>query len=124
MTPERQRVDKWLWYARITKSRSRAQKLITGGHLRINREKTLTASRGVRIGDVLTIALSHRILVLRIDDLGTRRGPAAQARRLYTDLSPSSRPPPGDDVARPAGNGRPTKRDRRRIDRLRRGGAI
>ncbi len=121
MAGPRQRLDKWLWYARVAKTRSRAQKLIAEGRVRLNREKTTTVSRPVRIGDVLTIGLGRRVLVLRIEDLGKRRGPAAEAQGLYTDLSPPPLPPPlpAEPGRRDAGTGRPTKRDRRRIDRLR-----
>ena len=74
----------------------------------------------MRVGDVLTIALERRVLVLKVAALGTRRGPLAEAQKLYEDLSPP--PPPREAPApqppgqREAGAGRPTKRDRRRID--------
>lgn len=74
----------------------------------------------MRVGDVLTIALERRVLVLKIAALGTRRGPFSEAQKLYEDLSPP--PPPREAPAPPspgqreAGAGRPTKRDRRRID--------
>lgn len=117
------RVDKWLWYARVAKSRTLAQKLATSGHIRVNKEKISSASKTVRVGDVLTIALERRILVLKIAALGTRRGPFSEAQTLYEDLSPP--PPPKANPAptapglREPGAGRPTKRDRRRIDAFR-----
>ncbi|GAA0785440.1 RNA-binding S4 domain-containing protein [Roseibium denhamense] len=113
------RIDKWLWYARVTKSRSLAQKLATGGHVRVNKDKISSASKTVKTGDVLTIALERRILVLKVVALGKRRGPYEEARLLYEDLSP---PPPPKKHAEPAvavrdaGAGRPTKRDRRKLD--------
>ncbi len=113
------RVDKWLWYARVTKSRTLAQKLASAGHVRINREKIDAPSKTVKIGDVLTVTLERKILVLKIKALGTRRGPAPEAALLYEDMSP---PPPPKEVrqAAPAqrepGAGRPTKRDRRQLD--------
>ncbi|MBO6508263.1 MAG: RNA-binding S4 domain-containing protein [Roseibium sp.] len=117
------RVDKWLWYARVTKSRSLAQKLATSGHVRVNKEKISSASKALKVGDVLTITLERRILVLKVLELGTRRGPYEEARKLYEDMSPppppkkdSPPPPPGQ---REAGSGRPTKRDRRKIDAFR-----
>ncbi|MBD1546778.1 RNA-binding S4 domain-containing protein [Labrenzia aggregata] len=117
------RVDKWLWYARVAKSRTLAQKLATSGHIRINKDKISSASKTVRIGDVLTIALERRVLVLKVAALGTRRGPFAEAQKLYEDLSPPppprEAPPPPPPGQREAGAGRPTKRDRRRIDTLR-----
>ncbi|MEP1574877.1 MAG: RNA-binding S4 domain-containing protein [Roseibium album] len=117
------RIDKWLWYARVTKSRSLAQKLATTGHVRINRDKISSASKTVRIGDVLTIALERRVLVLKIAGLGSRRGPFEEARKLYEDLSPPLPPkkesPPPAPGQREAGAGRPTKRDRRKMDAFR-----
>ncbi|POF32742.1 RNA-binding S4 domain-containing protein [Roseibium marinum] len=112
-------MDKWLWYARVTKSRSLAQKLISSRHVRVNSDKISSASKTVRIGDVLTITLDRRILVLKVAVLGTRRGPFEEARKLYEDLSPPPPPrqaPPSHPALREAGAGRPTKRDRRKID--------
>ncbi|SHM94603.1 RNA-binding S4 domain-containing protein [Roseibium suaedae] len=116
------RIDKWLWYARVTKSRSLAQKLATSGHVRVNKEKIDSSSKAIRAGDVLTIGLERKILILKVVALGTRRGPYEEARLLYEDLSP----PPPDKVETPAvpaqrdpGAGRPTKRDRRKLDAFR-----
>ena len=121
---EKRRVDKWLWYARVVKSRTLAAKLAAGGHVRLNRAKISSASQSVRVGDVLTITLPRAVKVLRILNLGERRGPAAEARLLFEDLSPA--PPPrvaAPEPNRPPGAGRPTKRERRLIDRMReRGG--
>ncbi|WP_422378881.1 RNA-binding S4 domain-containing protein [Roseibium sp.] len=117
------RIDKWLWYARVTKSRSLAQKLATSGHVRVNRDKISSASKTIRTGDVLTVALDRRILVLKVLALGARRGPYEEARKLYEDLSPppppKEAPPPLPPGQREAGSGRPTKRDRRKLDALR-----
>ncbi|OKL43944.1 RNA-binding S4 domain-containing protein [Pseudovibrio exalbescens] len=114
-----QRIDKWLWYARVTKSRTLAQKLAMSGHVRLNKEKVTTAKQGIKLGDVLTIALPRRLLVYKVLDLGARRGPASEAQLLYEDLSP---PPPPKDEGKPEqrdrGTGRPTKRDRRQLIRL------
>ncbi|WP_297587751.1 RNA-binding S4 domain-containing protein [Roseibium sp.] len=118
------RIDKWLWYARVTKSRSLAQKLATSGHVRVNKDKISSASKAIKTGDVLTIGLERRILVLKILALGTRRGPYEEARTLYEDLSPppppKEAPPPLPPGQREAGSGRPTKRDRRKMDAFRR----
>jgi ribosome-associated heat shock protein Hsp15 len=84
---ERQRIDKWLFFARVVKSRSLAAKLAQAGRVRVNREKIDQASQIVRPGDVLTITLDRRILVYRIVSPGTRRGPAEEARLLYEDLT-------------------------------------
>ncbi len=113
--PERQRIDKWLWHARMARTRTAAQHLAVSGRIRVNREKTDTSSRAVKIGDVLTMGLEGSVRVLRIVAFAARRGPAAEARLLYEDLSPA--PVPGSDPPRPAAErtGRPSKRDRRRL---------
>lgn len=123
-TTARQRLDKWLFFARVVKSRSLAAKLVQAGRVRVNRDKADQASHMVKPGDVLTVTLERRILVLKLLDGGTRRGPAEEARRLYEDLTPPT--PPRDaalpDVLPPyreAGSGRPTKKERRETDRLR-----
>ncbi|MTI16865.1 RNA-binding S4 domain-containing protein [Rhodobacteraceae bacterium RKSG542] len=111
-----QRIDKWLWYARITKSRTLAQKLAVSGHIRVNKEKVSASKHPIKVDDVLTIVLPRRLLVLKVQDLGTRRGPAPEAQGLYEDISP---PPPPKEEAKQAererGAGRPTKRERRQI---------
>jgi ribosome-associated heat shock protein Hsp15 len=116
-----QRIDKWMWFARVTKTRTLAQKLALSGRVRVNREKNDSASRIVRTGDTLTIAFEAGVRVLRVLLPGARRGPASEARLLYDDLSPPPLPraprvsPPGE---RMPGSGRPTKRERRAIDTL------
>jgi ribosome-associated heat shock protein Hsp15 len=84
---EAQRIDKWLWFARIAKTRTLAQKLAVSGHLRVNRERSDSASRLVKSGDTLTIATEGSVRVLRVRGLGQRRGPPAEARQLYDELS-------------------------------------
>jgi ribosome-associated heat shock protein Hsp15 len=121
MAEGRQRLDKWLFFARVVKSRSLAAKLVQGGHVRINGRKSDQASDAVRAGDVLTIARGGRILLYRVLGEGVRRGPAEEARRLYEDISPPADPLPDSDAGRDPGSGRPTKRERRQIDRLRGG---
>lgn len=121
---EKIRIDKWLWYARVVKTRTLAAKLVSGGHVRVNREKTTSASAKVKRGDVLTIAAHERIRVLEIREVGKRRGPAAEAATLFNDLSP---PPP--KKSEPATDGteasvqrtkRPDKRDRRQAAAMKR----
>lgn len=112
----RLRIDKWLWFARLAKTRTLAQKLATSGRVRVNREKNDNAARPVKVGDVLTIALDSGVRVLRISAMADRRGPAAEARLLYQDLAP---PVPAGSLVKMAGNGRPTKRARRKLDGLR-----
>ena len=117
MADDRVRIDKWLWFARLAKTRTVAQKLAVSGRVRINRRKNDNASRPVKIGDVLTIALDSGVRVLRVAAVGSRRGPAKEARLLYEDLSP---PSPSRPPAAPSASGRPTKRDRRILDNFRR----
>jgi len=116
----RQRIDKWLFFARVVKSRSLAAKLAQAGRVRVNRNKIDQAAYQVKTGDVLTITLDRRVLVYRILKVGERRGPAPEARLLYEDLAPPEAAPV--DVApapkRERGAGRPTKKDRRALDAL------
>ncbi len=120
----RQRIDKWLFFARVVKSRSLAAKLVQAGRVRLNRDKIDQPSQQIKPGDVLTMTLERRVIVYRVLDPGTRRGPADEARTLYEDLTP---PPASggeavpDAIApvRPRGSGRPTKKDRRRMDAVR-----
>ena len=83
MGSDRQRIDKWLFFARAAKSRTLAAKMAQGGHVRVNGAKIGQASHEVKTGDVVTLSLSSRVLVYRIVDCGTRRGPAPEARLLY-----------------------------------------
>lgn len=116
------RLDKWLWYARFFKTRSLAAKLCAAGKLRLNRMIVRKAHQPVRPGDVLTFPQGWRIRVIRVVALGERRGPASAARLLFEDLDPAASS--GDmlhaaSVAeRAPGDGRPTKKERRAIDRL------
>jgi ribosome-associated heat shock protein Hsp15 len=109
----RLRIDKWLWFARLAKTRTLAQKLAASGRVRVNRERNEAVSRSVKIGDTLTIGGPTGVRVFRIVALGVRRGPPAEARGLYDDLSP----PPAPAAAR--SGPRPTKHDRRAIDAFR-----
>ena len=84
----RQRLDKWLWFARVVKTRSLAARLVTEGHVRINSVRVETAAKSVRPGDVVTVALERHVRVLRMVAPGERRGPAPEARGLYEDLAP------------------------------------
>ncbi len=124
-----QRLDRWLWFARFFKNRTLATRFVASGHLRINGERVVKAHYGVRIADVLTFAQGPHVRVIRVAALGIRRGPASEARTLYDDLEPPpvagsvGAAPIGPETAptaeRPFGTGRPTKADRRALDRLR-----
>lgn len=93
MKPDRQRLDKWLWYARFAKTRSLAARLVTGGFVRLNGLRVENAAKALACGDVLTIAAEHATATVRVLDLGERRGPAPEARLLYADLAAG--PPEG-----------------------------
>jgi ribosome-associated heat shock protein Hsp15 len=81
----RQRLDKWLWIARVVKTREAAASLVEGGKVRLNGQKTLKPGHGVKAGDVLTIVLHTRVRVLHVAGLGERRGSAAEACLLYVE---------------------------------------
>jgi len=87
------RLDKFLWFARIVKTRALAQAFAEDGRLRIHGRVVDRAHAPVRVGDVLSFALHGRVRVLRIEALPARRGPAAEARALYTDLSEATAEP-------------------------------
>jgi ribosome-associated heat shock protein Hsp15 len=112
-----QRLDRWLWFSRVLKSRTAAAQLVEAGKVRVNRARVIKPSHGVRPGDVLTIALRGRIQVLKVLAAGVRRGPPVEARQLYEVLS-DNRPAQGAVAQREPGAARPTKRDRRLIERL------
>jgi ribosome-associated heat shock protein Hsp15 len=116
------RLDKWLWHARFARTRSLAAKLIAAARFRINGNPTGKAHHAVRAGDVLTFPLGPHIRVIKVLALGARRGPAPEARLLYEDLDPPKPTAPmlkePAVAAREDGAGRPTKRERRAIDRL------
>ncbi|MCQ0987986.1 RNA-binding S4 domain-containing protein [Jiella marina] len=124
-----QRVDKWLFFARIVKSRTLAQKLVQSGGVRVNRDKIDNPARQVRVGDTLTISYARAVRVLTIRQPGLRRGPAPEAATLYEEIVPAT--PDKDDnpssrgpaAAPEAGAGRPSKKDRRALQRLKQGEA-
>jgi ribosome-associated heat shock protein Hsp15 len=84
---ERQRLDKWLWFARVVKTRSLAARLVTEGRVRINARRIETPAQAIVPGDVLTIALEQKVRVLKVIGPGTRRGAYPEARLLFEDLS-------------------------------------
>ena len=86
MTPESIRLDKWLWQARFFKSRALASKICAAGHVRIDGKRATKVHTTIRPGHVLTFPQARDIRVVRVIALGTRRGPAVQARTLYEDL--------------------------------------
>jgi ribosome-associated heat shock protein Hsp15 len=115
------RIDKWLWAARVFKTRSLAAAACQGGKVDVNDDAAKPAKL-VRPGDVVRVTLPlGRRRIVKVVVPGERRGGAAEARELYEDLTPPEpprrrqAPPP----FRPMGAGRPTKRERRQLDRLR-----
>ena len=92
----RQRLDKWLWFARVVKSRTGAAKLVEDGHVRVNAVRVDNPAKAIRPGDVLTIALDRQVRVLKVLAPGERRGPYEEAKLLYEDLAAS--PPQGDSL--------------------------
>lgn len=131
-----QRIDKWLWHARFARTRTAAQRLAVSGHVRINKQKVNNASRPVRPGDVLTLALGRAVVVLTVVAIAARRGSADMAQTLYSQHEPEAsnlraqprRRAPQDDAnagvptAGPQRKGRPGKRDRAQATALKRHG--
>lgn len=118
---DRQRIDKWLWHARVVRTRGAAAALAGSGHVRVNGQRIDAPSRAVKPGDVVTVALDRSVRVLKVTGFAERRGAADDARVLYEDLSDPA--PRGSERAagvpvREPGAGRPTKRDRRALERL------
>ena len=83
---ERQRLDKWLWHARVVKARSSAAALVEAGHVRINGVREKAPGHAVKPGDVLTVALDNSVRILKVVAFAERRGGATAARVLYEDL--------------------------------------
>ena len=84
---ERQRIDKWLWHARMVRTRTDAAALTTAGFVRLNGRRMTAAGHPVRVGDVVTVALDRTVRVVRVEGLCERRGGAPVARALYRDLT-------------------------------------
>ncbi len=114
------RVDRWLWSVRLFKTRSEATEACRGGHVRINRSAAKPASL-VRVGDSITARAGGRERVVEVARIIDKRVAAPIAAECYLDHSPP--PPPREMTAplfvRDRATGRPTKRDRRQLDRLR-----
>ena len=83
---ERQRLDKWLWHARVVKARSSAAELVEAGHVRINGVRETAPGHAVKTGDVLTIGLDRTVRILKVMGFSERRGDASAARGLYVDM--------------------------------------
>jgi ribosome-associated heat shock protein Hsp15 len=123
LSDDRQRIDKWLWHARIVRTRSAAAALAASGHVRLNGARVDAPAKAVKAGDVVTIALDARVRVLKVTGFAVRRGAAEQGRALYEDMAPAepARAPRIEDepvARRDPGSGRPTKQERRAIARF------
>ena len=81
------RLDKWLWQARFFKTRALAAQVVGKGRLRLNQTIVTKAHHRVRTGDVLTFPQGRAVRVVRVVELGSRRGPASEAQTLYQDLT-------------------------------------
>lgn len=91
-----QRIDRWLWFARFVKTRALAQRLVSGGKVRVNHSKLTKPSQTVSPGDIVSFMVHNRIHAVRVLEIGTRRGPAPEARQLYADMNSAA---PGDKTA-------------------------
>jgi ribosome-associated heat shock protein Hsp15 len=114
------RVDQWLWAVRLAPTRSAAADACRGGHVRVN-GCTAKPATSVKVGDRVEVQVGRRLRVVEVTKTITKRVGAPLAAECLVDHSPP--PPPRDEdvpvFRRDPGTGRPTKRDRRRIDRLR-----
>jgi ribosome-associated heat shock protein Hsp15 len=117
LSDDRQRIDKWLWHARVVRTRSAAAALAASGHVRLNGTRVDAPSKAVKAGDVVTIALDARVRVLKVTGFALRRGGADQGRALYEDMAPPQ-PAAAPIARRDPGSGRPTKQERRAIERF------
>lgn len=117
-----QRIDVWLWHARFYKTRSLATKMVRGGKVRLNGNICKKSSVMVTIDDVLTFSRADEILIAKVAAIGIRRGPAPEAQMLYEDLTPPKEvtklAQKDKLLLREKGAGRPTKAERRAIDKL------
>jgi ribosomal 50S subunit-recycling heat shock protein len=115
----KQRLDKWLFFARFVKSRTLAGGLAANGHIKINDKASTGADNPVRVGDMLVIRHGSRLIICKVLGLGERRGPATEAQSLYEDLTPTPSDATPVVAQRDAGAGRPEKKERRALERLR-----
>jgi ribosome-associated heat shock protein Hsp15 len=86
----RQRIDKWLWHARMVRTRSAAAALTEAGFVRLNGVRVTAPGHAVRVGDVVTLALDRAVRLLRVEGFCERRGQADAARALYSEVDRSA----------------------------------
>jgi ribosome-associated heat shock protein Hsp15 len=117
----RQRIDRWLWNARVVRTRSAAAALVIAGHVRVNGNRVVAPGRDVKCGDVVTVVLNGGVRVLKVIGMSLRRGDAAAAALIFEELSktadkaPVTRGPagpvpaaedPSDQISAPSRRGR------------------
>ena len=116
------RLDIYLYFIRIFKSRSIATKFVSTNRLRISGQVTQKPHKMISIGDVLTMTINHNIKILKVLDIPNRRGPYSEAINSYEDITPIESIPLKEsvkpDIKFVERVGRPTKRERRQTDRL------
>ena len=83
---DRQRIDKWLWHARMVRTRSDAAALVEAGHARLNGQRVTAPGHALRIGDVVTLALDRSVRVVEVAGFCVRRGGPPEAIATYRDL--------------------------------------
>ena len=126
-TQDRHRIDKWLWHVRLYKTRSLAAEAVNGGKVKLDGER-VKAAHVVRIGQKVSITLDGRTLDVEVLELPPRRGPAALAQACYAETPESAERTASHReqrrlaaMLRPQPDHRPDKRERRQLERLRRG---
>ncbi len=125
---EKIRLDKWLWFTRQVKTRNLGSQLVNRGKFRVNEQLVNKSSYGVKAGDVISGVIHEKLRVLKVVDIGNQRGPYEEAKLLYEDLTPVDeleeffpavqprRRRKVDNDARNDHTGRPTKKDRRKLE--------
>ncbi|MEM6711790.1 MAG: RNA-binding S4 domain-containing protein [Pseudomonadota bacterium] len=126
VSAEKLRLDRWLFFSRLVKSRSLAAKMIENGQVRVNGTKTHQTKRAIGPGDVLTLALPRGVTIVKLLACGERRGPANEAQTLYEDLTPPPPPKTEEDALAathaPNPGRRPTKHERDALKKLKQAG--
>jgi ribosome-associated heat shock protein Hsp15 len=102
----------------VVRTRTSAASLVDAGQVRLNGERVTATSRAVKAGDVVTVALDRTVRIMKVTGFAGRRGDADAARVLFEDLTSRPEPAPPSGGGRDPGSGRPTKQERRAIDRL------
>ena len=124
---DRHRVDKWLWCTRFYKTRALASQAVTGGKAKVNGDRVRPA-HSIRVGDRLTLSIQDETIDIEVLALPTRRGPASEAQACYAETPESLQRKAifreqrrVADMSRPRSDTRPDKRERRQLEKLRRG---